>query len=86
MVSKSPADLELMIEMKHDYWVPQYKWELVNWLSWFYNVPKGQFTVMKKIQLLAIYHKIRSQSSRKPLTDINTAVNMTSDLDEKGSS
>lgn len=37
------------------YWVPQYKWQLVDWLLAQY--PNGQFKHMNKKQLYAIYYK-----------------------------
>lgn len=41
------------------YWIPQYRWQLIQALNQLY--PKGKFQHMKKAQLYAIYHKLRKE-------------------------
>ena len=42
-----------------DFWVPRYKWELVEWLSKRYPEDRKRFERMEKRRLYAIYFRIR---------------------------
>lgn len=48
----------------NDYWTPQFKWQLVEWLGERYPADAKKFKRMKKNQLLAIYHSIRKREGR----------------------
>ena len=41
------------------YWIPKYKWQLVDVLSSRYPKDRAKFQAMKKKQLYAILHSIR---------------------------
>ena len=44
-----------------DFWVPRYRWELIEWLSQRYPERKGEFERMKKGRLYAIYFTVRGK-------------------------
>jgi len=47
-----------------DFWVPQWKWQLVDWLTRHFNEPASKFKRMKKNRLYAIYIKVRKGEVR----------------------
>lgn len=47
-----------------DYWKPQFKWQLVDWLSRRYKESKSKFNRKNKKQLYAIYHSIRKKEGK----------------------
>lgn len=42
-----------------NYWIPQHKWQLVQWLVGKYPNEKAKFNRMSKKQLYAIYYDMR---------------------------
>jgi hypothetical protein len=46
--------------MNH-FWKPQYKWQLVDWLSIKYPNNKKEFKIYNKNRLYAIYYSIRNK-------------------------
>ena len=45
--------------MYNNFWIPRYKYELLNWLSDKYPTDRNKFKGMIKKQLYAIYYNIR---------------------------
>lgn len=58
------------------YWIPQYKYQLVEWLNTYYYATKSifptNFSRMRKKQLLAIYINIRKKGGLINETVTNT--------------
>lgn len=46
---------------KMTYWLPQYKWQLVDWLAQRYPGGREKFKRMAKKRLYAIYHAVRKK-------------------------
>ena len=45
----------------NDYWTPQFKWQLTEWLSKYYKTSKSKFEKIKKSQLYTIYYNTRNK-------------------------
>lgn len=46
------------------FWVPRFKWELVDWLAVYYAKDKKEFERKTKKELWAIYYKTRRRLDR----------------------
>ena len=42
-----------------DFWIPRWKWQLVDWLTRHFDEPACKFERIKKNRLYAMYIKIR---------------------------
>lgn len=51
--------LQRMSLVMINFWLPQFKWQYVNWLSTYYPQDKASFKRMNKNRLTTIYINVR---------------------------